>query len=548
MAEGACMNQILDNYLFEAFANASDTIFVYVTDMKQGITRWSDNAVNFFDLDGEYTYNTAEMWLENIHPDDREIYQEDISAVMNGLSAHHNCQYRVRNRYGEYIWVECRGSVSVDTDGEPTVFAGIMTWLDNQNKYDSLTHLMTSYELLRHSFHDSGILMLIGIDYFRDINSQHGVLYGNKILIRLSEILVREAVNATVYRFQGDEFVVYGKNMSSLEMAALFRRVAKKCKESEKESGLISFSVSAGITAYTPMDDVTKVLARAELCMNYAKEKSPTHMTIFSSEIEKKQTRRNRISEELLRCIKNDFKGFYLVYQPVYDNEGKRVFGCEALLRWKTENEEIGECYPNEFIPILERNGGIIEVGYFVMREAIRQAAIWQKRYGKIGVSFNVSYLQLEDSQFVPAIIRVANKYEVDTSCIVVELTESVFAADTILVNHLFSALKKNGIKVALDDFGTGSSSFWTLHKINVDIVKIDQAFIRGLEADETGIDYAIIESVGLMCRRAGFQTVAEGVETQAIWDKIKGFGFEALQGYLFSRPLEVEEVEKILN
>lgn len=543
------MNNMLNSDLFDAFANASDDIYVYASDMKTDLSRWSSKAVEFFGLESEYFYGAKDKWLEHIHPDDRQIYIDDITAVFSGESAHHNCQYRARNRYGEYVWVECRGSIIMDSEGMPATFAGIMKRIDNQSKYDNLTHLLTGFELMRQTFSKNATFMMLGIDGFRNINSQHGLTYGNRVLIYLSEILVENAPKATIYRFRGDEFAIYSESMSSQEMAALFRKVYKLCGETKLDEKIVGFSVSAGIVEVKAgQSDLNTVLSRVEMTLAYAKENSSSHVSIFSQEIEEKQHRRNVISEQLLKSIKNDFEGFHLNFQPIITNNGESVLGCEALLRWNAGSDEIGGCYPGEFIPILENNGGIIEVGYFVMREAIRQAAEWQKYYKKFYVSFNVSYLQLEDPLFVPSIIDTVNKYNLDTSCIIVELTESVFAADTVMVRNSFDQLKKHGIRIALDDFGTGNSSFWLLHNINIDIVKLDQSFIRGLDESGEGIDHAIVESVGLMCRRIGCYTIAEGVENDIIFKMLNKYEFTGLQGYLFSKPVATNDFEKLLS
>lgn len=542
------MSEILDNYLFDALANASENTFIYVCDMNTGLSRWSKQAVKFWGLEDEYIEDASAVWIEHIHPDDRKLYTDDIAAVFEGRSEQHNCQYRAKDRYGEYVWVECRGSVIKDADGKPTVFAGMMTRLDNQSKYDELTHLLTGTELLRKSFDDSGSLMLIGADGLRNINSRHGLRYGNSILKYLADAIVDNSPGMEVYRFRGDEFAVYGKNVSVQEMSKIYNKVNRICGDAESAEGLISFSASAGIVQVMPKDNAADMISKAELSLLYAKEKYKTGMSIYSEEIEQKQIRKNTVSETLLRSIKNGCKGFYLVYQPILSNTGDTVVGCESLLRWNAPNDAIGNCYPDEFIPILEKNGGIIEVGNFVMREAIKQASIWQKKYKQFSVSFNVSYFQLEESQFVPSIIKTIDEYGVNPEYITVELTESVLNVDTNLVKKSFEMLKSKGVKIALDDFGTGNSSFWTLHNIDIDIVKLDQSFIRGLGNSSTDIDYAIVESVGLMCNRIGYKTVAEGVETDDIWRMISKFEFTGLQGYLFSRPVEIGEFEKILT
>lgn len=541
------MSSVLNNDLFEAFANASDKIYIYVTDMKTGVTRWSKAAVEYFPDIEEYMENVGELWIKSVHPEDREIYLKDISAVLDGTSSNHNCQYRAINRYGNYVWVECKGSVIFDADGNPDVFAGIMTRLDNYNKYDPITHLLTSYELVRNGVAGDGSLMVIGIDGFRKINSEHGFTYANEILIYIAELLQSKAEGAKVYRFVGDEFVICGQDMTISQMETIFEAVKKECASVDKENGIVDFSITAGIIEFHSEEETIDIIAKSEVCYNYAKENSVGSYTIYSEEIENKINRGKLISETLLASIKSDFKGFRLVYQPIIDNTGDTVIACEALLRWKTDNEQIGNCYPDEFISILERNGGMTAVGYFVMRESIRQAAEWQKLYKDFNVSFNVSYVQLEDENFAPSVIEAIDKYGADPKHIVVELTESILNVDTMKVKQSFQILRDRGIMIALDDFGTGNSSFWMLHNIDVDIVKLDQSFIRKLDAKDTGIDRAIVESVGIMCNRIGCKTVAEGIETEEIWKMVSEYGFTGLQGYLFSKPIEVSEFEELL-
>lgn len=542
------MNRDFDNKLFEAFANASDSIYIYVTDLRQNLTRWSKCAVEFFGFNDEYQYDMKNSWLEYIHPDDREFFLEDIEAVIRGEKVQHDCQYRARNKYGEFVWVECKGSIVFDENNNPDLFAGIMTRLDNPNKYDTVTHLLTGYELVRKTFSETGSLMFIGIDNFRAINSRYGIVYGNDILRFLADVITSNADGAEVYRFQRDEFAVYGSNMTADDMIAIFKRVYNKCSVTKDRGKRTEFYISAGIVEFSDEESSAIPVSNAELTLGFAKKDSLYHYSVYSEDIKKKQKRKNLVSEELLKSIENDFKGFNLVYQPILANAGDKVVACEALVRWKSDNEAIGACYPDEFISILESNGGINKLGYFVMREAIKQAGIWQKKYKRFNVSFNVSYLQLEDDQFVLSILENIDRYGVDPTGIIVELTESVLDVDTVMLMSSFQLLKSRGIKIALDDFGTGNSSFWMLHNIDVDIVKLDQGFIRALNPSGEGIDCAIVESVRLMCKRIGCKTVAEGVETELIWNLLSKHEFNGLQGYFFSKPIEVNDFEKLLN
>ncbi|MCM1246357.1 MAG: sensor domain-containing diguanylate cyclase [Roseburia sp.] len=178
------MSDVFNDELFEAFASASDHVYIYVCDMKPDISRWSKAAVDYFGLEGEYLKDAANVWAEHIHPDDLKIYRDDIEAVFSGKKKYHNCQYRARNASGGYVWVECRGSVIRDAEGNPIIFAGLMTRIDGQSKYDSLTGLLTTHETHYFDFESqTGIALLIGIDGFRKVISNYGYNTGDEILI-----------------------------------------------------------------------------------------------------------------------------------------------------------------------------------------------------------------------------------------------------------------------------------------------------------------------------------------------------------------------------
>ena len=181
-------HDILKNELFESFANASDNIYIYVCDMQSDLSRWSKNSVDYFGLEGEYIEEAGPKWMEHIHPDDRAAYLKDIEAVFSGASTRHSCQYRAKNKYGSYVWLECKGSVISDDNGTPLVFAGLMTRLDNQNKYDPLTLLLTGYEMQKYDFTTGkGAILLIGINPLRKSKKTNGFRKAKKFMWALNE-------------------------------------------------------------------------------------------------------------------------------------------------------------------------------------------------------------------------------------------------------------------------------------------------------------------------------------------------------------------------
>lgn len=537
---------ILENELFESFANASDNIYIYVCDMQSDLSRWSKNTIDYFDLEGEYIEGAGPKWMEHIHPDDRAAYLKDIEAVFSGASSRHSCQYRAKNKYGDYVWLECKGSVISGENGQPLVFAGLMTRLDNQNKYDPLTHLLTGYEMQKYDFSTgNGAILLLGINAFRKINNTNGFLYGNKVLVALAECLERlTGKNDRVYRLQGDEFIILSPYGTKDELHNLFERASDYCMNIR---GLKSFSVSAGLVSY-PEDgtDFNTLMSNLEHSLEYAKEQKKGWIAEFSEKISQRHLRISRLHEALTRSIHNNFEGFELYFQPILDAKTKKIVECESLLRWKTL--EIQDATPYEFIKILEDSGEIREVGFWVMEEALRHAAMWQKKYADISVSFNVSYIQLLDGEFIDRLIAKAQELQVDPRLVMVELTESCNADDTEMLSLQFGKLQKLGFKIAMDDFGTEYASFGLLHDVSMDVLKIDQKFVRGLIREGNMTDIAIIENVVNMCRQLSIQTIAEGIETEEIQDIIRSIGVSYLQGFLYSRPVPAEEFERMIE
>jgi len=537
---------ILKNKLFESFANASDNIYIYVCDMQLNLTRWSKNTVDYFNLEGEYIENNGPKWMEYIHPEDRAAYLKDIEAVFSGASKRHSCQYRAKNKYGDYVWLECKGSVIFSAEGQPLIFSGLMTRLDNQNKYDPLTHLLTSYEMQKYDFSaGSGTILLFGIDAFRKINNTNGFLYGNKVLVALSECLERLAGKEDkIYRLQGDEFIILSPNGSKDELHKLFKAVNDY---SMNIRGIKRFTVSAGLVSY-PNDgaDFNTLMSNLEHSLEYAKEQRNGCIAEFSEKISQRHLRISLLHEALTKSIHNNFEGFELYFQPILDAKTKKIVKCESLLRWKTP--EIQDATPYEFIKILEDSGEIREVGFWVMKEALRHAAVWQKKYHDISVSFNVSYIQLLDGEFVDKLITKAQEFQVDPRFVVMELTESCNADDTEMLSCQFDKLQKLGFKIAMDDFGTEYASFGLLHNVAMDILKIDQKFVRGLIREGNKTDMAIIENVVNMCHQLSIQTIAEGIETEEIQNIISSIGVSYLQGFLYSRPVPADEFERMVE
>lgn len=544
------MSDIFNNELFEAFASASDNVLIYVCDMKTDISRWSKAAVDYFGLPGEYLENAGNVWAQYVHPDDLSVYTDDITGVFSGTKKYHDCQYRARNASGDYVWVECKGSVIRDADGNPIIFAGLMTRIDGQSKYDSLTGLLTTHEMHYFDFASQpGIALLIGIDGFRKIISNYGYNTGDEILIKFSrEVGDLCKPGWKVLRFGGDEFLVIAFASNLQEIRDFYAELCRKTDivklEDERKVGL---SISAGGVLF-PQDADTResLINKLEHSLEYAKNNHRGHLVFFSEEIARKHERILILREDLKQCVKNNFKGFELFFQPFINPDTGTIAGCESLLRWK--GERIKDSYPMEFIKVLEDYGDIHEVGFWVMEQAIKQQAAWRDTYGELRVSFNVSYQQFLDDTFEERAISCVKKYGANPEYIIIELTESCQVEAPKELASMFRRLREQGFKIALDDFGTAYASMEMLKWLPVDYIKVEHSFIRELAQPGHDIDYVIVDSLLEMCKRLGYDSIIEGVEDGNVADIVGEMNATLLQGYHYSRPVCQKDFEKLLD
>lgn len=545
------MEDVLNNPLFEAFANASDNAYIYVCDVKKDLSRWSPNAVSFFDLPGEYINNAGELWGEKIHPEDKDIYFNDISAVFSGAKVHHSCQYRAVNRFGKYVWLECKGSMIRDENGELATFAGIMTRLDRQNKYDTLTGILTKYEFYEYDFSSgNGIILLLGVDGFRSIINTYGYYYGDELLTAIAKKLQSLCSGPQrAYRFNGDEFILLLPDRSRETAASIFRNVKKElCFIETRDGKRIDLSISAGAVEFSEKCcDKDELVCRLELALSYVKRTDKGSIGFYSRDIEEKQLRERALKEDLRESIADGFKGFELYFQPLVDAKGVKILGCEALLRWK--GEHIKDAGPMEFIPILEESGDINPVGRWVMRQSVRQQKEWQDKFGQLRINFNVSYRQFLETNYVQELQEAVKEYDVSPDNLVLELTESCNVESPENLAKIFEEIRSLGFHIALDDFGTGYASMELLKKLPADEIKIEHSFVRELaNGQHHKADLAIIDSLLFLCRKLDNKVVVEGVENKAVDDIIRGMGPDFLQGYYYSRPVCKAEFENMLE
>lgn len=543
---------ILENPLFDLLSSASKDVYMYICDMKRDYSRWSKNTVEVFGVP-EYAYQNGVLWMEHIHPDDREGYQLDIEAVFSGKKNRHECEYRARTKDGNYIWLRCSGAVYRDESGEMTIFAGMMMRLDSYNLYDPVTHLhMATYEneyiakYLKSGTQSSGVILL-GLDGFRHIVNNYGLDFGNTILAQigqnLSQLCAAEAKQPCVAtRFIKNEFAIFLTDHTRAECEEFFGRLKTVVRHMEVEGRTVDIGLSAG-GVLIPKEgmDYNTMVAKGEHALGYAKERNKGGITFYTEEIERQQNRRAQISNALAYSINHDFEGFELYFQPIVAKDNHLMCGCETLLRWKYGMDH--GIRMDEIIDELERSGYIKEVGDWVLENCLKLVKVWQEQKGDFTVSINVSAIQFKDTSFVKRVIEMVETYDVNPSRLVIELTESANVDNVDQLAESFQQLRDAGIRVSLDDFGTEHSTLTLLRDLPVDEVKIDQSFVLQLNHEKKR-DTAIVESTIELCNKLGILVVVEGLETRETIDIVENYDINSMQGFYFAEPMPVQEFE----
>jgi EAL domain-containing protein (putative c-di-GMP-specific phosphodiesterase class I) len=252
----------------------------------------------------------------------------------------------------------------------------------------------------------------------------------------------------------------------------------------------------------------------------------------------------NEIKMEMLlrRAVENDELSIH--YQPQVDiNKGITV-GAEALLRWN--NKELGNVSPVVFIPLAEKTGVIIEIGYWIIENVFKDYLLIREKVSRdFRISINISPIQFRDEALIEKIKEFGEKYQVDFSNFEIEITESTFITDVNDINNKFYKFKELGLTIAVDDFGTGFSSLSYLRKLNIDKLKIDRSFIKDYPQNDNG---EIAELITNISNKLNLKVITEGAETEEQINHLKSIGCNLVQGYYYSKPLPKEEFYKFLD
>ena len=388
--------------------------------------------------------------------------------------------------------------------------------------------------------------LFIDLDNFKAINDSLGHAAGDELLRAVASRLtavVRES--DAVGRLGGDEFVVIASELTfaagpELMAERLLEALDQPFKLSGTGQSSLKVTASVGI-ASGEREHAEDLLRDADIAMYQAKWDGRHRYVLFESGMQTAVQTRMELEMDLRVALEND--EFFLVYQPTFNLQDMSPTGMEALIRWKSSTRDLVQ--PNDFIPLLEETGMIVEIGKWVLREACRQGVRWREAGHPIAVAVNVSARQLDCDEFVRDVASILQETGLDPDSLIIEITETALMADIEQTVIRLATVKELGVRIAIDDFGTGYSSMAHLQKFPVDALKIDRSFITQMTHNQEG--ETIIRTLVQLGKALSIETFAEGIEQEHELTLLQGERCDSGQGFLFARPLAVADTAPFL-
>ncbi len=510
--------------------------------------------------------NEFSSWEGLVDPIDRERSWGMLTEYINGHRDNFKMEFKLRHKDGHWVDVLSRAFLVRDDEGKAVRVVGThvdITDKKNQEErilrqahFDGLTHLPNRFlalDRLAQLIKEAGrtnsrvAVLFLDLDGFKRINDSLGHETGDHLLVQAAERLSAAVRDGdTVCRLGGDEFIVL---LSGLSDAAAARPVAELLVSRFRsafsvEGRELVVTASIGISVF-PQDGSTPVelLRNADTAMYHSKEQGRSTYHYFTDTMNKDVSRRLAVEQQLYGALGR--QEFSIYYQPIVNLHSGEIIGGEALLRWN--NPVLGTVPPEEFIPIAEQTGSIMEIGHHVLIQSLSRLKQWQHiQDGAFKIAVNLSPRQFRDPGLTASIKQALQRYGVGAGSLELEITEGVLMNGHAYMDRALSALSALGVGIAMDDFGTGYSSLSYLRSYPFTVLKIDRSFVSELTVDPA--DRELVNAAILMAHGLGLRVIAEGVETAEQLEYLREHGCEFAQGYIFSKPVSAQAFSELLE
>lgn len=519
--------------------------YPYFGDLRTNLFYICDEMKEAFGFESNIVEDFIAKWRERIPlSSDIELCMQDLNQVLSGKKKMHNVIYRVADVNGNQLWVECSGVAKFNREtGESEFFSGFVKKLDYSVIIDSVSGLGREGKALikiQELKKDAKEPTFLGfkLNNFDDINSFNGREAGNNLIsdiVRRIQSYFGEKVD--FYRLDGLRFLgIIMPEVDGLEVVAMLNSIIK---ETYKNYGFVITNpcyigvIDRGIKEQTPQEIIANILNVIELAKNHPDEE---YFSYSDLDIHEKREK-SKMAMTLSNNVVNNFENFRVVIQPVVCAKDLMPHSGELLLRWNYEGRDIS---PAVFVPMLEKNNLIVNVGKWVFEQAVKNVRRISELLPSFRVNFNVSYNQIKDENFVHEMKNFLEDTQVRAHQLVMELTETHYNEDPNKLLNFVKNCKNMGMQVALDDFGSGYSSMELLLKYPSDIVKLDKSLIKEIATSDDNREF--INSIVYACHKFKKFVCVEGVETRSELDFALAMGCDMVQGYYFYKPIEIEE------
>lgn len=538
------MEQIIQ--LFSAYMDD----YLYIMDLKSNYYRISKGAVERFMVPAEAFENARTVHAAFVYEEDREMLDKDLGQILEGKKKSHNLHYRWIGKDGSPIWINCRGGVIDDENGNPAYLIGCINETGEKQRADNVSGLLGEKEFSTYvkacgEQFTKGFLMHIGIDDFSSINSISSVSYSDHVIKKVADC-IKECLmpKQHLFHISGDEYVILDQEDHTCKEAILqYKSIRKKVSELiDAEKYKVVFTVSAGIVGDGNLrGGYEEILKFSDFALKQAQDQSKNSYYVFNKDDYEQFLKKKKLSVDLQYAVNNNYEGFEVYYQPIVDAETAKLIGAEALMRFSVPTQEgIDRISPMEFIPLLEETGLILPAGRWILGEAASVCSVMQKHIPGFRMNVNISYVQVMKSDVLKDILGVIRKYDLPPECMGIELTENGYLESDPHFRKLREGLKKNRVPFIIDDFGTGYSNFYCISELNPTYIKIDRAFTN--KAMESKYDHELMVKIIEMAHNLNIRICIEGVEEAEVHKEVKKIHADYIQGYLFGKPCSKEE------
>lgn len=536
-----------------------EAVIVAITDKRGIITSVNDRFCAISQYDRQELIGQDHRILNSGHHP-KLFFKNMWKSIGKGKTWHGEICNRAKD--GSLYWVQTTIVPFMDEKGKPYQYISIRTDITAQKNIQQITHIAyhddltglpnrrnllkrLEYEVEECNKLDTSFaLFLLDVNRFKNVNDGLGHKVGDLFLKEISErLLAIDSQKDNFYRLNGDEFVYLLKDVSKME--EMTEQMLTVFKNSFCFLGYEFYSsASIGISLFPEHGtSVSDMIKSADMAMYAAKKKNGNVSVVYSENVNGMNDALLMLETKLHHALQNNT--FELHYQPKIALETGEMQGMEALIRWT--DDELGFIPPDQFIPFAEECGLISDIGQWVLYKATAQAKAWNDEYGlNLRVAVNISPKHLAEQTFVQNLKKILENTQINPTQLEIEITEmSMLDQNNELISKI-QQLKEMGITISIDDFGTGYSSLSYLKQFPIDALKIDRSFIQNMSREESGM--AMVEAIVKIAHALNLGVVAEGVEELKELEILKDYSCEYVQGYYFSRPLNIRDFAQYIE